>query len=172
MKNKMVKHKDSVKEAFALNGRVAVITGGAGLLGAKHAEAIAEMGGIPILIDIDEKRAQECAQEIANVFGVKAKAYYCDITNEEADGYNIIAKYIYKDMSLNRKEVNTRVTNLKADSYEAKNFNSNEIKSITEKSKSCDNICALQNNTEVNLYLKYCMFNVTKCNMKEVGKIK
>ncbi|EKD25603.1 MAG: hypothetical protein ACD_80C00012G0019 [uncultured bacterium (gcode 4)] len=85
---------------------------------------------------------------------------------------NIIAKYIYKDMSLNRKEVNTRVTNLKADSYEAKNFNSNEIKSITEKSKSCDNICALQNNTEVNLYLKYCMFNVTKCNMKEVGKIK
>ena len=32
MKNKMVKHKDSVKEAFALNGRVAVITGGAGFL--------------------------------------------------------------------------------------------------------------------------------------------
>lgn len=82
MKEKMVKYKESVKEAFALDGRVAIITGGAGLLGEKHAEAIAEMGGIPILIDIDEKRAQECAQEIANVFRVKAKAYYCDITSE------------------------------------------------------------------------------------------
>lgn len=80
----MTIHKDSVKEAFSLDGRVAIITGGAGLLGVKHAEAIAEMGGIPILIDIDEERAQECAKEIVKIFGVKAKAYHCDITDEEA----------------------------------------------------------------------------------------
>ena len=84
MKKKNVKGQGSVKKAFALHGRTAIITGGAGLLGAKHAEAIAEMGGIPILIDIDEKRAQECAKDIANKFRVKAKVYYCDITNEEA----------------------------------------------------------------------------------------
>ena len=34
---------------FDLENRVAIITGGAGLLGVKHAEAIAEIGGIPIL---------------------------------------------------------------------------------------------------------------------------
>ena len=44
----------SVKQSFDLTGQVAVITGGAGLLGEKHAEAIAEFGGIPILIDIDK----------------------------------------------------------------------------------------------------------------------
>lgn len=84
MKEKMIQGKRSVKEAFALHGRVAIITGGAGLLGVKHAEAIAEMGGIPLLIDINEKRAQERAKNIASRFGVEAKAYYCDITNEKA----------------------------------------------------------------------------------------
>jgi len=85
---------------------------------------------------------------------------------------NILAKYIYKDISLNRKEVNTRVSKLAADSYEAKNFTTDDKKVITEKSKTCDNVCALQNNNEVNLYLKYCMFNLAKCSMQEVGKIK
>ncbi|MCX6825326.1 MAG: PKD domain-containing protein [candidate division SR1 bacterium] len=85
---------------------------------------------------------------------------------------NILAKYMYKDIGLNRKQVNTRINNLKKDSYEAKTFNSDDIKNITEKSKSCSNVCALQNNNEVNIYLKYCMFNLAKCNMQEVGKIK
>tara|TARA_Y100001963_G_scaffold159203_2_gene261850 strand:+ start:323 stop:1045 length:723 start_codon:yes stop_codon:yes gene_type:complete len=37
---------------FDLTGKVAVITGGAGLLGKKHAEAIEEAGGTAILTDI------------------------------------------------------------------------------------------------------------------------
>lgn len=37
---------------FSLEGRVAIITGGAGLLGVRHAEAIASAGGIPVLADI------------------------------------------------------------------------------------------------------------------------
>ncbi|MFA6256352.1 MAG: thrombospondin type 3 repeat-containing protein [Candidatus Absconditabacterales bacterium] len=85
---------------------------------------------------------------------------------------NILAKYIYKDLTLNRKEVNTRISKLKSDSYEVKNFTTDDRKNITEKSKSCENICALQNADEVNLYVKYCMFNLTKCNMQEIGKIK
>ena len=32
----------SVRDVFDLTGRVAIITGGAGLLGVKHAEAISE----------------------------------------------------------------------------------------------------------------------------------
>jgi NAD(P)-dependent dehydrogenase (short-subunit alcohol dehydrogenase family) len=39
-------------DCFDLTGRVAVITGGAGFLGMKHAEAIASRGGIPVLVDI------------------------------------------------------------------------------------------------------------------------
>ena len=44
----------SVKQSFDLTDKVAVITGGAGLQGEKHAEGIAEFGGIPILLDIDK----------------------------------------------------------------------------------------------------------------------
>jgi NAD(P)-dependent dehydrogenase (short-subunit alcohol dehydrogenase family) len=39
---------------FDLTGRVAIITGGAGLLGTKHAEIIAAAGGLPVLIDLPE----------------------------------------------------------------------------------------------------------------------
>lgn len=102
---------------------------------------------------------------------------FCGIKNTTTAEFiqviiNILAKYIYKDLHLNRKEMNTRISTLKADSYEAKNFTTDDVKSITEKSKTCENICVLQNADEVNLYLKYCMFNLVKCSMQEVGKIK
>ena len=44
----------NVRDLFAIDGRVAIITGGAGLLGFQHASAIAAAGGIPVLIDISE----------------------------------------------------------------------------------------------------------------------
>lgn len=43
---------DTPPSAFDLTGRVALITGGAGMLGLRYAEAIAEAGGIPVLADL------------------------------------------------------------------------------------------------------------------------
>ena len=74
----------SVREAFDLTGRVAIITGGAGLLGAKHAEAIAEMGGIPVLLDLDGEKAGAHAKEIAATFEVQALGMTTDITQPKA----------------------------------------------------------------------------------------
>jgi len=74
----------SVRELFDLTARVAVITGGAGLLGVRHAEAIAEMGGTPVLVDIDEEQVQARAFEIARKFGQKAIGIATDITRPEA----------------------------------------------------------------------------------------
>ena len=74
----------SVREAFDLTGRVAIITGGAGLLGVKHAEAIAEMGGIPVLLDLDGEKAEARAKEIAAAFGVQALGLTTDITQPQA----------------------------------------------------------------------------------------
>jgi len=85
---------------------------------------------------------------------------------------NILSKYIYKDIGLNWKEVNTWVKSLKEDSYEAKNFNSTDRQLIADKITACNQTCALQNNNEVNLYLKWCMFNLKKCDMQAVGNIK
>jgi len=63
-----------------LTGRVAVITGGAGLLGVRHAEAIAEMGGVPILADLDGARAEEQAAAIAAACNVRAAGIQADLT--------------------------------------------------------------------------------------------
>ena len=70
----------SLKEIFDLTGRTAVITGGAGLLGVKHAEAIASAGGTPVLVDIAGDAAQERARQISAQYGVTALGLSCDIT--------------------------------------------------------------------------------------------
>ena len=59
-----------VKQAFSLENRVAIITGGAGFLGEKHAESIAEFGGTPILLDVNEKVGIEKAKRISEKFQV------------------------------------------------------------------------------------------------------
>jgi NAD(P)-dependent dehydrogenase (short-subunit alcohol dehydrogenase family) len=74
----------SVRDAFDLTGRVAIITGGAGLLGVKHAEAIAEMGGIPVLLDLNGERADAQAKVIAIAYGVQSLGLRSDITRSEA----------------------------------------------------------------------------------------
>ena len=65
-----------------MTGKVAVITGGAGLLGEKHAEVIAEFGGIPILLDIDEKSGTKKASRISDEYQVDCEFMLCDITDE------------------------------------------------------------------------------------------
>ena len=73
-----------VIDLFTLEDRVALITGGAGLLGVKHAEVIAAAGGIPILIDLDEARANAAAHKIAAQFTVDAWGAAVDITDQVA----------------------------------------------------------------------------------------
>jgi len=70
----------TVRERFDLTGRVAVITGGAGMLGRQHAAAIAEAGGIPVLADLSADAAQAAAADIERVHGVKALGVQVDIT--------------------------------------------------------------------------------------------
>ena len=70
----------SVINLFDLKGRVAVITGGAGLLGRKHAEAFAECGGIPVLLDISSEAAEKFADQIDG----DALGLGVDITDEAA----------------------------------------------------------------------------------------
>ena len=68
-------------ELFRLDGRVAVITGGAGMLGMKHAEAIAEVGGIPILLDVNEARIKGGVKKLLEKFGPEANGFVVDITD-------------------------------------------------------------------------------------------
>jgi len=65
---------------FDLSGRTAVITGGAGLLGRRHAETVVDLGGVPVLLDLDGAAAEAAAREI----GGDALGLACDITDEKA----------------------------------------------------------------------------------------
>jgi NAD(P)-dependent dehydrogenase (short-subunit alcohol dehydrogenase family) len=73
----------AVRDWFDLSGRVAVITGGAGLLGVKHAEAIATVGGTPGLVDIAAEAAEREAARLAEAFNVPAFACPTDTTRPE-----------------------------------------------------------------------------------------
>lgn len=72
-----------ILDSFSLAGRVAVITGGGGLLGPKHAEAIAEAGGIPVIWDIDGAKA-EAAVAAVRPLCPAASAVTVDITDNRS----------------------------------------------------------------------------------------
>lgn len=69
---------------FDLSGRVAVITGGTGLLGVRHAEAIAAHGGSPVLLDLSRDLAEARAADFTAAFGVNALGLQTDITDPAA----------------------------------------------------------------------------------------
>jgi len=98
--------------SFDLTARVAVITGGAGLLGGMHGEAIATLGGIPVLVDLDESAAQKRADAIADTFGVKALGVACNITDDgavEALRDRVLAKFGRVDILINNAANNPKV---------------------------------------------------------------
>ena len=64
----------SVLDRFHLDGRVAVITGGCGLLGRQHAAAIASAGGIPVLLDIERADPPGTAAKLAASLARRATA--------------------------------------------------------------------------------------------------
>jgi NAD(P)-dependent dehydrogenase (short-subunit alcohol dehydrogenase family) len=65
---------------FDLTDRVAVITGGAGMLGMQHADIIAAAGGSPVLLDLPLAKPESAAAAIAKKYGVDATGLASDIT--------------------------------------------------------------------------------------------
>jgi NAD(P)-dependent dehydrogenase (short-subunit alcohol dehydrogenase family) len=69
---------------FDLTGRVAIITGGTGLLGQQHAEAIANAGGIPVLADIRVDGVDTQTRAWKERFGNSSSAVMADITQPDS----------------------------------------------------------------------------------------
>jgi NAD(P)-dependent dehydrogenase (short-subunit alcohol dehydrogenase family) len=65
---------------FSLQDKVAVITGGAGLLGYQHAAAVLACGGSPVLLDIDPAGLGRTAFRLREEFGRAVAVLECNIT--------------------------------------------------------------------------------------------
>lgn len=73
------------REQFDLTDRVAVITGGAGLLGPEHAVALAQAGATVAITDIDGTAAEKTASRLGQEFGsARFVGLAMDVTNPDS----------------------------------------------------------------------------------------
>ncbi|MEO5373706.1 MAG: SDR family oxidoreductase [Alphaproteobacteria bacterium] len=70
----------SVRAQYDLTGRVCVITGGAGFLGVQFASALAEMGGLPVLLDLSAEALAAAAGRV-RAEGFRCETAVADITD-------------------------------------------------------------------------------------------
>lgn len=108
------------KQLFDLTDRVAIITGGAGLLGSKHAEIIAAAGGSPVLIDLavaDPRGRAEALSERARVPALGLVGDIADLHQVETMRDQILERFGRIDIL-----INNAANNPKMETREGKNF--------------------------------------------------
>lgn len=96
------------RNLFDLKGQLAVITGGAGLLGIEHGKAIHMAGGIPVIADLDVIAARRAARKI----GRRAFAIQMDVTNPKSVDKarrEIIARFKRCDILINNAAFNPKM---------------------------------------------------------------
>jgi NAD(P)-dependent dehydrogenase (short-subunit alcohol dehydrogenase family) len=73
----------TIQEKFDLTGRVAVVTGGVGLLGAEFCRTLAEAGAAVIVVDLNASASQDVCESLSKS-GYKALAVPADITQSDS----------------------------------------------------------------------------------------
>jgi NAD(P)-dependent dehydrogenase (short-subunit alcohol dehydrogenase family) len=95
---------------FNIKDRVVIITGGGGLMGEQHAIATLKYGGIPIICDVDKKRADQVAEKI----GKPAQAIETDIADEKSINQllnKLVSRFGRVDALINNAARNPKVEN-------------------------------------------------------------
>jgi NAD(P)-dependent dehydrogenase (short-subunit alcohol dehydrogenase family) len=112
--------RNRLEKIFNLEGRVIVITGATGLLGRKHAEAVACYGGIPILLDLSQSLIDDLVGELNSKYKVGATGFVVDVTNESAIRNNV--KLLIDKFGKIDGLVNNAANNPKVEESDDKNF--------------------------------------------------
>lgn len=117
----------NVHKLFELSGKIAVITGGVGLLGIKHAEALMEYGANCILLDINTSKLNEVQEILNNQYECEAMSLCCDITDklQVQDMLDkVIKKYGKVDILINNAANNPKFEHIEGEISPLKRFES------------------------------------------------
>jgi len=112
--------KNNIKELFSLSEKVIVITGAAGLLGEKHAEAVAAYGGTPVLLDLSQTAVDLLAEKLNKQYKTNAVGFSIDITNESK--VKLVSNEVFRKFGKIDGLVNNAANNPKVEETSEKNF--------------------------------------------------
>lgn len=99
-------------DLFNLTGKIAIITGGGGMLGYQHAATIASLGGAPVLLDISAQGLQKNSVLLHDEFGINVFSIEIDITDltaVETSIKNVLERYHQIDILINNAARNPKV---------------------------------------------------------------
>jgi len=71
-----------MSDLFDLTDQVAIVTGGAGMLGIQHASAIARAGGRPVIADLSLEAVERSALEISDAHNIESMGVQVDVTSK------------------------------------------------------------------------------------------
>src|SRR5512145_3020530 len=83
MESRPTKGNMTIQEKFDLSGRVAIVTGGVGLLGAEFCKTLAEAGAAVAVVDLNASASQAVADTLTKS-GYQAQAFAVDITKPDS----------------------------------------------------------------------------------------
>ena len=114
------KKSNRVAELFDLTGRVAIVTGGAGLLGYYHGAILAAAGAHVVLLDLAVANPQKRADQITHEYGPECLGLVADITSEaslQQARERIVAKFGRIDILINNAANNPKVEDLQGQTW-------------------------------------------------------
>ncbi len=119
MTNKMERF-SGIKDMFNLQGRVAIITGGAGLLGMKYAEVLADAAAHLVIADVNSILCQEKANYIESKYKTKALGTPVDVSNKKS--VEEMVKKVIEDFGRIDILINNAALTAKVGSEELKDY--------------------------------------------------
>ncbi len=101
-----------IQPLFDLTGRVAIVTGGSGLMGGHHASILAAAGAHVVLLDLERAKPWGRAEEIQATYGKECAGLAADVTSEHSlPGANeeILKRFGRIDILINNAANNPKV---------------------------------------------------------------
>lgn len=111
-------------DKFQIKDKVCIITGGAGLLGKCHVEAVLEGGGIPVLLGRTYETLCKVKEEFYEKYHKTVEIYQADVTHKEVlinVREDLMKKYGHIDILINNAANNPKVED-NVDNFQAVKF--------------------------------------------------